>query len=207
MRVILSSPLQKDFTVARNTQAPEGTSPGTELNQDNLAIGKGRPTPTRKQKEAARKRPLVSNDRAERRRQERAALAGQRERQRIGQANGEEKFLPIRDRGPQRRYIRDYVDARTGISELFFPLILIVLVATFFPQYPVIYYGANYAMYVFVLLVLIDVIILGFVVKRKLVEKFGSADKGLRLYTAMRAVYFRPMRLPKPQVKRGAFPA
>lgn len=193
--------------MARNTQAPEGTSPGTELNQDSISTGKGRPTPTRKEKEAARKRPLVANDRAERRRQEREAVAAQRERQRIGQANGEEKFLPMRDRGPQRRYIRDYVDARTGISEYFFPAILLVLIATFFPQYPVIYFGANFAMYLFVLLVLVDVTVLGFILRKKLTEKFGAADKGFRLYAGMRAVYFRPMRLPKPQVKRGAYPS
>jgi len=192
--------------VARNTQAPEGTSPGTELNQDSMSTGKGRPTPTRKEKEAARKRPLVANDRAERRRQEREALAVQRERQRIGQANGEEKFLPMRDRGPQRRYIRDYVDARTGISELFFPIILIILIATFFPQYPVVVLTSTLAMYVVILLVIIDVVVLGLILRKKLVEKFGTAEKGFRLYSAMRAVYFRPMRLPKPQVKRGAWP-
>ena len=192
--------------MARNTQAPEGTSPGTELNQDSMSTGKGRPTPTRKEKEAARKRPLVANDRAERRRQEREALAVQRERQRIGQANGEEKFLPMRDRGPQRRYIRDYVDARTGISELFFPIILIILIATFFPQYPVVVLTSTLAMYVVILLVIIDVVVLGLILRKKLVEKFGTAEKGFRLYSAMRAVYFRPMRLPKPQVKRGAWP-
>jgi hypothetical protein len=192
--------------LARNSQAPEGTSPGTELNQDGVSTGKGRPTPTRKEKEAARKRPLVANDRAERRRQEREAMAAQREKQRIGMANGDEKFLPLRDRGPQRRFIRDYVDARTGISELFFPIILLILVATFFPQYPVVVVASTLAMYVVILLVLVDVVVLGFIIRRRLVEKFGTADKGFRLYSAMRAVYFRPMRLPKPQVKRGVYP-
>lgn len=192
--------------MARNTQAPEGTSPGTELNQDSVSTGKGRPTPTRKEKEAARKRPLVANDRAERRRQEREASAALREKQRIGLANGDERFLPMRDRGPQRRFIRDYVDARTGISELFFPIILLILVATFFPQYPVVVITSTLAMYVVILLVLIDVIVLGIILRKRLVAKFGSADKGFRLYSAMRAVYFRPMRLPKPQVKRGVYP-
>lgn len=192
--------------MARNSQAPEGTSPGTELNQDSVSAGKGRPTPTRKEKEAARKRPLVANDRAERRRQEREALATQREKQRIGMANGDEKFLPMRDRGPQRRFIRDYVDARTGISELFFPIILLILVATFFPQYPVVVVTSTLAMYVVIVLVLVDVVVLGFILRRRLTEKFGAPEKGFRLYSAMRAVYFRPMRLPKPQVKRGVYP-
>jgi len=45
------------------------------------------------------------------------------------------------------------------------------------------------------------------VLKRRLEEKFGSADKGFRFYLGMRAIYFRQMRQPKPQVKRGDFPA
>ena len=32
-------------------------------------------------------------------------------------------------------------------------------------------------------------------------------EKGLRFYAAMRALQMKPMRLPKPQVKRGQFPA
>ena len=61
--------------------------------------GKHRPTPSRAEQEAARKRPLVA-DTKEARARAKAELASQRERARIGMANGEEKYLPVRDRGP-----------------------------------------------------------------------------------------------------------
>lgn len=192
--------------MARNSQAPEGTSPGTELNQDSLAGGKGHATPTRKEKEAARKRPLVVNDRKERRRREAEATRVQREKQRIGMANGDPRFMSMRDQGPQKKYVRDYVDARTGISEALLPLIAVYFIASFFTAYPVIVTTATLGMYAVVLVIAADTIILGLTVRKKLIAKFGSAEKGVRLYAGFRAVYVRPLRLPKPQVKRGQFP-
>lgn len=193
--------------MARSTQSPDGTSPGTELNQDSISSGKGRATPTRKQKEAARKRPLVANDRAERRRREREAGNAERERARIGMANGEQKYLPIRDRGPQRKFVRDYVDARWSVGELLLPIIVFFFITSFFPPESVVQL-IGFAVMWFVLLVsIIDAVIVGGILKKKLIAKFGSADKGSRFYAAMRMVYFRQMRLPKAQVKRGEYPS
>jgi hypothetical protein len=192
--------------VARSTQSPAGTSPGTELNQDSISSAKGHATPSRKEQEAARKRPLVANDRAERRRREREAANAERERARVGMANGEQKYLPIRDRGPQRKYIRDYVDARWSVGELLLPTIALFFISSFFPPDSVVQF-VGFAVMWFVLLVsVIDAVIVGFILKRKLTEKFGSMDKGGRFYAAMRMVYFRQMRLPKAQVRRGEFP-
>lgn len=192
--------------MARSTQSPAGTSPGTELNQDSISSSKGHATPSRKEQEAARKRPLVSNDRAERRRREREAANAERERARIGMANGEQKYLPIRDRGPQRKYIRDYVDARWSVGELLLPTIALFFISSFFPPDSVVQF-VGFAVMWFVLLVsVIDAVIVGFILKRKITEKFGSMDKGGRFYAAMRMVYFRQMRLPKAQVRRGEFP-
>ncbi len=60
----------------------------------------------------------MNNDRAAARKTNREQVALQRERARVGMARGEEKFLPVRDRGPQKKFVRDYVDARFGIGEL-----------------------------------------------------------------------------------------
>jgi hypothetical protein len=170
-------------------------------------VGKGAPTPTRAEREAARKRPLVPNDRKEAARQARAKSAEARERARLGLAAGDEKYLPARDRGPQKKYVRDYVDARFSIGEILIPVMFAVIILTFVPSYEVQTIGI-FALWAFFLISVVDVIILGFVLQRKLAAKFG-ADKveRVRWYAAMRALQLRPLRLPKPQVKRGQYPA
>ena len=179
----------------------------TEPIAETPVTGKGHATPTRKEKEAARKQPLVSSDRAAARRNARAQMQVQRERARIGMANGEEKFLPVRDRGPQKRYVRDYVDARFSVGELLIPFMFGVIILTFFPQ-PEVQTIGIIALWAFFAIAVIDVVILGFRLNRKLAAKFGAEKvEKVRWYAAMRALQLRLMRLPKPQVKRGAFPS
>ena len=189
------------------TTPPAGTSEGTTLNEDSITSGKGRPTPTRKEKEAARKRPLVSSDRSAARKASREQMAEARERARIGMARGEEKYLPIRDRGPQKKFVRDYVDARWSIGELLIPFMVILIISSLVPIELVTIIGF-FAIWGFFLLAIIDCVILGFTLNRKLAAKFGEGRvEKVRWYAAMRALQLRPMRLPKPQVKRGEFPA
>ena len=179
-----------------------------EPTPETVEVGKGRPTPTRREKEEARKRPLVSNDRAEARRQSKAALAVEREKQRIGMAAGIDKYLPMRDRGPQRKYVRDYVDARTSIGEFLIPIMVVVLIATVVPS-PEVQVGSFALLWLFFATAVIDCFILGFVVRKKLRAKFGedNVEAGVRWYAAMRALQLRLMRLPKPQVKRRQYPS
>ena len=182
------------------------TDSGAEHATD-TPTGKGHATPTRKEKEAARKRPLVSSDRAAARKQARTQMQLQRDKARIGLANGDEKYLPARDRGPQKRYVRDYVDARFSIGEMLLPFLFIVIIATIIPNQEIV--AILYiVVYGFIFVALLDVIVMGFLLKRRLAEKFG-ADRveKFRFYAAMRALQLRMMRLPKPQVKRWQFPA
>ena len=178
-----------------------------ELNTDSVTSGKGHATPTRKEKEAARKRPLVSADRAEARRKARTQMQLEREKARIGMAAGDEKYLPARDRGPQKRFARDYIDARFNVGELLIPLMFAVIILTFFPQ-PEVQAIGIVALWAFFLVAILDCVVLGFVLTRKLGDKFGKDRvEKIRWYAAMRALQLRVMRLPKPQVKRGAYPA
>ena len=172
-----------------------------------LKAGKGAPTPSRAQQEAARKRPLVPNDRKEAARQARAKQAEARERARVGMAAGDERYLPMRDRGPQKKFVRDYVDARFSIGEVLIPVMFLVILLTLVPSYEVQTIGIL-ALWAFFLVAVVDVIVLGFILTRKLKAKFGE-DKveKVRWYAAMRALQLRPLRLPKPQVKRGRYPA
>lgn len=183
------------------------TQDANDSDASDAKSGKGRPTPTRKEKEAARKRPLVSADRAEARKQARATEAAQRERARIGMARGEERYLPLRDRGPQKRFVRDYVDARFSVGELMIPVLLTVIILNFLPWVEVQWAGLI-GLWAFFIVTVIDAVVLGFIVSRKVADKFGAENvEKVRWYAAMRALQLRAMRLPKPQVKRGQYPA
>ena len=186
--------------MAKTPPAPD-TAPDADAGP-----GKNRPTPTRAEQEAARKRPLVP-DTKEARARAKADLASQRETARIGMANGEEKYLPVRDRGPQRKFVRDFVDAGWHAGELLMPLMLVVILVSLVQNTAIVYYSFV-ALWVFILFVVGDMIITGARVKKLATAKFGDrTEKGLRWYAAMRTVQMRFMRLPKPQVKRGQYPA
>jgi len=169
--------------------------------------GKGAPTPTRAEREAANKRPLVPNDRKEASKQARLQAADAREKARIGMAMGDEKYLPARDRGPQKKYVRDYVDALFSVGEVLMPVLFTVIVLTFIPSAQI-QAASIVLLWAFFLIAVVDVVILGFVLQRKLAAKFG-ADKveKVRWYAAMRALQLRALRLPKPQVKRRQYPS
>lgn len=195
----------------RQNPASEAELPAAETPEETAARlkqGKGAPTPTRREQEAARKRPLVPTDRKEARKAARAHQADARERARLGMAAGDERYLTQRDRGPQRRYVRDYVDARFSIGEFLIPVMLLVIVLSFLPWAFMQVWGLV-ALWAFFLIAIIDCIVLGLLVTRRIGDKFGKTkvERGLRWYAAMRALQLRVMRLPKPQVKRGQFPA
>jgi Protein of unknown function (DUF3043) len=181
---------------------------GTELNSDGTPVGKGRPTPKRKEREAANLRPLVGSDRKLANKEARAKYNEARDRARIGMAAGEEKFLPARDKGPQRRFVRDYVDARFSVGELMIPVMLVIIVLTLVDDYQI-QIISILALWGFFILAVLDCVLAGVLVGRKLAAKFGKehVQKGYRWYAAMRCLQLRPMRLPKPQVKRGQYPA
>ncbi len=186
----------------RQNPAAEAETPAAETPEETaarLTQGKGAPTPTRREQEAARKRPLVPTDRKE---------AARVAKARIGMAAGDERYLTARDRGQQRRYVRDYVDARFSIGEFLIPVMLLVIVLSFLPWQFMQLWGLV-ALWAFFLIAVIDCIVLGFMVTRKIGDKFGKTkvERGLKWYAAMRALQLRVMRLPKPQVKRGHYPS
>ncbi|WP_394551905.1 DUF3043 domain-containing protein [Agromyces sp. MMS24-JH15] len=183
---------------------PTPSDESLEQNQTSKT-GKGAPTPSRAQQEAARKRPLVPDDRKEASRQAKAKLADQRERARIGMANGEEKYLPIRDRGPQKKFVRDYVDARFSVGEALIPVMFLVIILTFVPSLEV-QTISILLLWTFFAVAVIDVVIMGQVLTKRLQAKYGDRAERVRWYAAMRALQMRVLRLPKPQVKRRQYP-
>ena len=110
-------------------------------------VGKGRPTPKRRDQQAKNLHPVVPKDRKAAKREARAARDEAWKRQSEAMVTGDEKYLPSREKGPVKRYIRDYVDARFSLGEFFMPLIFVLLILSFgvnhiLPQYPVISFYA-----------------------------------------------------------------
>ncbi|MBT2520075.1 DUF3043 domain-containing protein [Arthrobacter sp. ISL-28] len=172
------------------------------------AAGKGAPTPKRKAQEAARKRPLVPEDRKASKAAERAAIQEQRLKARQALDTGDERFLPIRDKGPQKRFARDYVDARFSLGEyLMFGALIFVIISLVVPstsEQMIYVLGGFWVMF---LAVFVDVFILSRKLRKRLAQKFGEVERGTVWYGSMRSLQFRKLRLPKPQVRRGQFPS
>jgi hypothetical protein len=184
-------------TPSAQNDAPAAEGAGT---------GKGRATPSRAEQEALRKRPLVP-DTKEAKARAKADMMKQREKARIGMAAGEDKYLTARDKGPQRRWVRDWVDAVWHLGEAVMPLMLIVILMTFIPLSDIQMY-AFLGLWFFIFLVIADMIVTSIRVKRAARKRWGDkAEKGLGWYAAMRTIQMRFMRLPKAQVKRGQYPA
>lgn len=186
--------------MAKTPPAPE-TAPDAEAGP-----GKNRPTPSRAEQEAARKRPLVP-DTKEARARAKADLAAQREKARVGMAAGDDKYLPVRDKGPQRKFVRDLVDAGWHAGELLMPLMLLVIfLITVVPNQAIAAY-AFAGLWLFIVLTVGDMIVTSARIKKLARATFGDrTEKGLGWYGAMRTIQMRFMRLPKPQVRRGGRP-
>ncbi len=167
--------------------------------------GKGRPTPSRAEQEAARKRPLVP-DTKEAKARAKAELTAKREKARAGMAAGDDRYLTARDKGPQRRFVRDWIDAGWHTGEAIMPLMLVVIAATFIPIAQVQYYSFI-GLWAYIIVVILDMVITSMRVKKAARKKWGDrTERGLGWYGAMRTIQMRFMRLPKPQVKRGQYP-
>ena len=164
--------------------------------------GKGRPTPKRKDAESKRKvsslAPIVSK---EQKRASKALARQDRVAQRAAYMRGDESALPLRDRGPARRFVRNYVDSRRSTGEYFLPTIFVVLVLTLV-QSKVIQLSAIALMYAMLLIAVVDGILLTRKIRKEVTAQFPGTDtKGLGMYAWLRSTQMRRLRAPLPQVK------
>ena len=168
---------------------------------------KGRPTPKRSEAQSQRRSvahtPTTRKDASKRQREERRqALQKQRE----ALAGGDERYLPARDKGPVRRFARDWVDSRFNVAEFFLPLAIVILVLSVV-RVPSIQNIALLLWAVVIVLIVVDAAVSGFRLKKRLKERFPDGNtRGAVPYALMRSLQMRRLRLPKPQVKRGERP-
>lgn len=202
-------------------EAPSGEDTTHAASSSKVTEGKGRPTPKRRDAEGKRRgpvapAPLTAKEARARRKaarkskskDERKAESAQRRADASERRNrmlaGEEKFLLPRDRGPVRAYVRDIVDSRRNLVGLFMPLALVLIMTMFLG--PVIQQYVTLAMFVMMLLMVIEGIYLGRMVNKKVRARFpDSTDGGFGLgwYAFVRASQIRKLRAPLPRVKPG----
>jgi hypothetical protein len=165
---------------------------------------KGRPTPKRKEAQAANKVSSLApaSSKAEKKRAKEAARTA-RILQRQAYLRGDESALPLRDRGPEKKFVRNYIDARRSIGEYFLPIIGFVLILSLIPIGAFALAGIV-IMYSVLLFSVIDGFFLSRKIKSEVQTRFpGKSTKGLGLYGWLRSTQMRRMRAPKPQIKAG----
>lgn len=166
--------------------------------------GKGRPTPTRKEAEAAaRARAKVPRTRKEQVAAQRSARGDTASKMRQAMKTGDDRYLPSRDRGPVRRFIRDFVDSRFSFIELMVPLLIVSMVLGYSGSQTAQNLG-NTVLFTTILVIIFDIVMLRFRLRRELDHRFpGESTKGATAYAAMRSLQMKFLRLPKAQVKIG----
>lgn len=179
---------------------------GIEPAADPLGAGvKGRPTPKRKEAEAARKQRLTPpRDRKEAARRMKQKRYEERMRVQTALKTGSEANLPLRDRGKVRRFCRDFVDSRRSVAEYLLPLLLVILALSFIAT-PAAAYTQLMVWLGTIVGTVVDTIYVIVKVRRELARRFpGESTRGAVPYAVLRSSQLRRFRLPKPQVARGA---
>ena len=181
------------------------------------AGGKNRPTPRRSAAQAANRRPLVPTERRGPSGRTGATAASRTSREdrraaQVGRLAGDQRYLPARDRGPVRAYLRDVVDSRRNLGEWFLAYILVLFILqlalarsgsawlVLMVTYALLWGG--------LLVVVVDCFVLRRRVRAGVAQRFGAAavQRGVVSYAVMRAVQMRRSRIPRPAVKRGQPP-
>jgi hypothetical protein len=184
--------------------------PVVELDEDLIRPNaKGRPTPTRKEAEAARRgtptrrgstRPATGKPG-----DPKAAKAAMRDARRAKAAeyraamnSGDIKKLPARERVAERIMARDIVDTRKNLG----PLFLLVVVFAYFlglvPSTPV-KQVALFLLPLCLLGIVADSIFIGRKVTSEVYERYPNSTVKLRSYVAQRALMPARWRQPRPQ--------
>ncbi|MFD5520198.1 DUF3043 domain-containing protein [Streptomyces sp. NPDC127066] len=208
---MLADPVPLGFVFrsrAKEEKAPADKAPVTDskVTRDPQAP-KGRPTPKRSEAQTQRRSvaqtPTTRKEAAKRQRDDRRAAM---ERQRQALASGDERYLPVRDKGKVRRFARDYVDSRLCIAELFLPLAVIILMLSVVPV-AVLKNVALLLWLVVIVMIVVDSFVIAIRLRKQLNARFPDENtKGAVRYALMRTLQMRRLRLPKPQVKRGERP-
>lgn len=184
--------------------------PAVEETPPTRTVGKGRPTPSRREAEGRKRGPAPPPPHTQREaltrmrgsKEERRTAAAQRRERMLA---GDERYLLPRDRGPVKAYVRDLVDSRRHLAGAFMPLALLVIVVILVPS-PIVQSYVSLVSMVMLLAIVVEGVLLGRIVTRRVRERFPKASEStttLAFYAMTRATQMRRLRVPQPRVGRG----
>jgi DUF3043 family protein len=209
------------FLRRNSTDETDAVDEADVVGEESTAKGhtpaKGKPTPKRREAEGRRRGPVPPPPRTTREairrsrgnKEERKELSARRREIRAEQRQrmmaGEDQYLPAKERGPVKAFLRDQIDSRRHLTGLFMPLAIIVFVALLAPNRALQSYTT-----LLCLLLLVAMIIEGVLNGRRLArmarEKFPKEHingRSLGWYAFIRASQVRKLRMPKPRVRPG----
>lgn len=171
------------------------------------ALGKGRPTPSRREAQEARKHQLrIPSDPKAAKKAAKERDRAAREEQRRGMMNGDPRYLPTRDQGPVRAFARDFVDARFSLAEYFVFVAIGVLLLGFI-QNQAVQTVITLGFYIFTAIMAVDIVIVLVQLRSGVAKQFpDESRKGLSWYAGLRLIQMRRLRLPAPRVRIGGRP-
>ena len=168
--------------------------------KSNSELGKGKPTPKRRDVESARKQGIsVPKD-------PKAAKRAARERDRVARATSRAGLM-AGDAGPVKAAVRDYIDRRRTVGEYFVPFAFIVLTLGLINN-STLQVVIIYVWTAILLLVVLDTILIGILLSKFLRNEFPekSQRKGAVSYGVLRALQLRRFRIPPPRIRPGGKP-
>jgi hypothetical protein len=168
---------------------------------------KGRPTPTRREAEAAaRERSRTTLDKKTADKVQRSRRNEQNARVREAMRTGDERYLPARDKGPVKRFVRNFIDSRITVVEFLLPVLLIIWIMQATGNSA--FVKISTALWTTTILVVaVDTIWLLVRIRRAIRRELPEESMtGITTYTLMRVVQIRPLRQPKAQVRVGGRP-
>lgn len=186
----------------------EKSAPSSAVTPEN-PTGKGRPTPSRKEAEAAAKeRARAGMDKKAAQKLLRDKRTESNRKMREGMKAGDERYLPARDQGPVKRFVRDWVDSRLTFAEFLLPILVVIMIGSGIGQRgSTVEAVTSYLWTASILLLITDTVIVRFRLAKALKARFPEENlRGTTFYALIRMLQLRFMRMPKPKVKLGGKP-
>jgi hypothetical protein len=204
----------------RKPAEPATEAAAAVLEGPTTGVGKGRPTPRRRDAER-RRGPVAPPPMTQREAIRRSKSAGaklSKEERRSLSAERRERMMRAADTvplplapGEVRAYVRDLVDARRNLAGLLLPIALLSFVVLMVP-FPAVTSIGPLILMVAIIAAVFDSVIFARRLSRKIAAKFPKGDSSgqstrggaLGFYAFNRACLIRKWRVPRPRVERGA---